>query len=561
MAEFFPQTKITDPDKLFGRESDLHILADLAESLGQVQIIGARRFGKTSIALCLETLLRNDKESRIYPIYTDVKTARIKGTANFYRYLISVLVARLCQDKQFRSKRKFGMLSIKPYPEYIIVYNDLLSCPDELMVDTFKKLSSYYAEVLQKTILVLFDEFEYLAMSTFDNLDGFMPLREYSADYLDSGIRPFSFWLIGARPWGQFVEKNRLSNVNVIGGSGEFNNVEIEHPLSPISKDAFLDFWKTRCEDYYGIPVNEIIREEKDYIVSQGRKTYDSVSGVPFYGSSVAKYIKAHKSFPDYTVIKSHIAEAMSLFDKPTLSFMRSLCSPRDVEQNDDYHVLDNYGLIRVLDDGKCTVAMEFLRDYLVCKYPATDNGQKEPLPSTNKESILDKLVDSIDDLIDLINENCKNKNRRRIFDPSGEDRKIRSVLKRVCSNEEEFGQFLEKLAKYYYERTKASDPIKKSNVPGQRLAELEDDGSHKYKSRTFFSVLEPLRTYYAAHLRDKVDRKNNYQLEKGQALEKLQGHNNEPETPEEWFNLQKSMLHLFEKELRIINQKVKALS
>ena len=556
MASFFAQTKITDPERIFGRERDLDVLSEYASSLTQIQIIGARRFGKTTVSLCLETKLRNDEESNVYPIYTDVKTARIKGTANFYRYLIAVLTSRLCTDKVFTSRQRFGMTTIKPSCEYIKVYDDLTSCPDAYLVDTFVKLNSFFADKMGKTILVIFDEYEYLAKSTIDNLDGFMPLRDFSTDYLDSGVRPFIFWLVGARPWGYFVKENKLSNIDVIGGSGEFNNVEIEHYLKPISKDSFLNFWQSRCDEYF-----KSSSDEKSFISSYANHVYESISGIPFYGSTIAHYLKAHKSYPDYTVIKSHLDEALRIFDNPTVSYLRSLCKPQVSIQNDQYDLLNNYGLIKVSEDGTCSLSMSFMRDYLIKKFPIIESQGEDSARSSDKSSVIAKLVKSIDLAIENINDTCRNKSRKPVFGPTEEERKIREVMQRVCSNEEDFGHLLENLSKLYYERSKAWDPAKNDNVPGYRLAELEAGCKPIYKSRQFFQVLEPLRTYYAAHLRDKVDRKNQFQIEKGQALEILQGHKNEPDSPEQWYQLQLKMLQLFKMELNTIKQKVMNLS
>lgn len=554
---FFAQTKIVDPEKIFGRDHDLQVLSQYAESLTQIQIIGARRFGKTTVSLCLETKLRNDEDSTVYPLYTDVKTAGIKGTANFYRYLIALLVSRLHADRLFRSRQKFGMVTIKPSGEYLKVYSDLVLCPDAFMADALIKLVSFFADKIKKTFLVIFDEYEYMAKSTFDSLDGFMPLRNFSTDYLASGVRPFIFWLVGARPWGYFVKENKLSNVDVIGGSGEFNNVEIEHYLTPISKESFLLFWQSRCNEFYNKPLNGSIEKERDLVSSHADKVYESISGVPFYGSSVAKFLKANKSYPDYTLIKSHLDEAMRIFDNATVSYMRSLCTPQVTIKGDEYDVLEKYGLIKVSDDGICSLSMEFLRDYLIKKFPIVESHKEDSACSTNKASDIGRLVDSIDLVIENINETCRNKSREPIFAPTEEERRNREVLKRVCTNEEDFGHLLETLAKVYYERSKAWDTVKADNVPGYRLAELEAGCKPIYKSRQFFKVLEPLRTYYAAHLRDKVDRKNPYQIDKGPALAILQGHKNEPDTPDQWYHLQLKMLQLFKVELNTVKQKV----
>lgn len=559
MAAFFPQEKINDPALVFGREEELRILADQAESGTMLQIIGARRFGKTTIALCLENLIRKNSESVIYPIYTDLKSARIKGTANFYRYLIAMLVTRLTNDRIFRSRQKFGMISVKPNAEYIKVFSELELCPDNYMADAFVKITRYFADKMQKTILVIFDEFEYLASCTFEKIDGFFTVRDFSSDRLDSGLCPFKFWLMGARPWGFYVEENQLSNALVIGGSGEFNNVEDEVYLSPISKDAFLQFWKTRCDEYYGEPVNESKSQEKAYLAMLGEQVYDSVSGVIFYGSALAKHIKAHKSYPDYTIIKSHLDETLRLFNDDSIKLLRSLCTPHHVVRNDTFDLLNNYGLIKEYDNGECGLSLGFLRDYLMKKYPLNELSNKA-VSSNDSAETLERAVDRIDEVIENINETCRNKNRPPIFAPSSQDRPHRIVMKRVCTNEEEFGKLVEVLVKIYYERSKAID-ANSDAIPGLRLAELEPYGKHAYKSRRFFKILEPLRTYYAGHLRDNVERKP-FQMGKGQALYELQGHKNEPDPdkPEQWFELQIKLLQCFMIELNTVKQKVNNL-
>ena len=563
MAAFFPQTKITEPTKIFGRSTDLRKLEEYAKSLTQIQIIGARRFGKTTVSLCLETLLRNNNASNIYPLYTDVKTARIKGTANFYRYLSALLTERLFVDGIIKSKIKIGKKNIKP-SDYSSIYKELETIPDSDMADSFISFCSFAADSLNKTILVIFDEYEYMAESTFDSLDGFMPLRDYSTTYLESGIPPFIFWLVGARTWGSLVEEKRLTNVNIIGGSGEFNNVEIEHYLTPIPKDSFLDFWNTRCNEYYSEEANEELdgEGEKEFILSYGLKAYELVSGVPFFGNSVAKYLKTNKTVPDYTVFKSHFDETLRLFNNETLTLLRSLCTPQIVPKNEFFYSLKNYGLINISEDNKSSISMSILKDYLIAKYVVNENDSKNGKNNVDEKSIqLEQLVNSIYDLIDNINDTCINKGLNPVFEPTVEDNRHHKTLLRPCENGEDFGRFVETLSKVYYERTKDFDPKRKMSIPGYRLAKLEKECDElKYKTRQFFTVLETLRTFCGAHLRDMVERRP-HQIDKGEALEILQGHKNEPDTPEAWCNLQYKMLQLFKTELGTIKQKVLKIS
>lgn len=569
MVDFFPQERISNPSKLFGRESDLRELINATETKTQLQIIGARRFGKTTISLCLETILRYDKDCRVYPLYTDVKKAQIKGSADFYRYLTAMLINRLSYDKVFRSKQKFGMISIRPSSDYLKVFSELKNVPDSYMDHLFIRITKTFAEKLNKTILVIFDEFEYLAKSTFyDNLEGFYPLRDFSTDRLDSGLRPFFFWLVGARPWGAFVRENRLSKVDVIGGSGEFNGVEIEHYLSPIDKDAFLLFWQSRCNEYYETRKDE--NEEKEYLISLGEKVYDSVSGVPFYGSAVAKHIKAFGSFPDYTSIKSHLDEALGIFDSNTLSYMRSLCSPKLTIQNDTFKQLQRYGFARVSEDGTCCLSMGFLRDYLTNKIPIYEQQPGKTEDAVDIEVVVNGLVDDINELIKQINGLYRTKRDKAVFDSPDQAVDDDKCLRKICRSQNDFKDFLSVVYLMFYERSKAKRPDIDKMVPGQLLFEVEQaasglswgllkDSREYYRNREFFMIIEPLRASYYGHIPEKVERQDN-QYTSDEALEHLKGNSDPPEN-HEWPQLQVSILELFKNELGIIKREIKSIS
>lgn len=569
MVDFFPQERISDPSKLFGRESDLRELINATETKTQLQIIGARRFGKTTIALCLETILRYNKDCGVYPLYTDVKKARIKGTADFYRYITAMLINRLSDDKVFRSKQKFGMISVRPHSDYLKVFSDLKKVPDSYMDDLFIRITKSFAEKLNKTILVIFDEFEYLAKSTFyDNLEGFYPLRDFSTDRLDSGLRPFFFWLIGARPWGSFVSENQLSKVDVIGGSGEFNGVEIEHYLSPIEKDAFLSFWQSRCNEYYENRKDEI--EEKEKLLSLWEKVYDSVSGVPFYGSAVAKHVKSFGYFPDYTSIKSHLDEAIGIFDSHTLSYMRSLCSPKVIVKNDTFKLLQRYGFVRVSKDGTSCLSIGFLRDYLINKIPIRDAQPGKTEDAVDIEVVVSELVDDINELIKQINALYRTKRGKAVFDSPDQAVDDDKCLRKICRSQNDFKDFLSVVYLMFYERSKAKRPDIDKMVPGQLLFEVEQaasrlswrhwkDSVEYYKNRDFFMIIEPLRAAYYGHIPEKVERLDN-QYTVDEALEHLKGNSDPPENSE-WPQLQVSILELFKNELGIIKREIKSIS
>src|SRR5688572_6636519 len=97
MKYLSPRVEIVAPQDLFGRKQILDQLQILANNHNTVSIVGLRRFGKTSILKCLKTVLREDANSRVYPIYFDFKEVSpiVKGTDNVYRHLIALLVQQL----------------------------------------------------------------------------------------------------------------------------------------------------------------------------------------------------------------------------------------------------------------------------------------------------------------------------------------------------------------------------------------------------------------------------------------------------------------------------------
>ena len=86
---------INEPSILYGREQLLDNLLVAARLKQNINIIGARRFGKTCVLKTSCTLLKRLDNITVYPVYIDVKSSDIKGTAEVYRYMLGVLVESL----------------------------------------------------------------------------------------------------------------------------------------------------------------------------------------------------------------------------------------------------------------------------------------------------------------------------------------------------------------------------------------------------------------------------------------------------------------------------------
>ena len=70
---FEPRKEIINIEELFGRKEIFDQLISLANNRYCVSITGLRRFGKTCILKCIETSLRKNTDSKVYPIFFDFK--------------------------------------------------------------------------------------------------------------------------------------------------------------------------------------------------------------------------------------------------------------------------------------------------------------------------------------------------------------------------------------------------------------------------------------------------------------------------------------------------------
>jgi len=106
-------------------------------------------------------------------------------------------------------------------------------------------------------------------------------------------------------------------------------------------------------------------------------------------------------------------------------------------------------------------------------------------------------------------------------------------------------------LYKIVFERTKAHT--------GGRDVSLANLPSKFKKNNTFIQIVDILRhSLGGGHLMDTFTQRSN-QLSKSKMLKMLTGSKNEPNGPEEFYNLQLSILRMFESELKILNERIRS--
>jgi hypothetical protein len=233
---FNPKNEITNTAELYGRAKEMEFLIGYAKRRSCVQIIGPRRFGKTSLFKCLESHFNKLDGADIYPLYIDFTevASEVVGTANVYRYLISLVVYKISSDKLFEESEQFRGVTIKPSIYWENTYELLRDISSSRLQEILKEVITFFSDLIDKTFLFLFDEYEYLFKYGFDQPTGFTTLRNFSSKLNNKGKNPFIFFIAGCMTWEKLCS---------ITKSGELNVIDQIIRVTPIQKEDFNKLW------------------------------------------------------------------------------------------------------------------------------------------------------------------------------------------------------------------------------------------------------------------------------------------------------------------------------
>ncbi len=518
----FLQVEITDASKLFGRKELIEKLLMLSNRHDNVAIIGTRRFGKTCLLKCIETALQQDDKSTSYPIYFDFKQVGsiIKGTDNVYKYMISILVEKLFIDKHFAQEETIKNVKIVPSDDWTDIYEQLSNISSVKTQGLFTEIVVFFADFLDKTILFLIDEYEYLFKYSFDTPVGFMNMRTLSS----RKEKPFAFWIAGAVNWDYLC---------TVTGSGELNVINQTTTLIPIDKDAFSKMWEQEISKIADIELKQLLQTNLEFAHAKS-------GGVPFYGKHIGSFIIREKQIPDYSILKSFFHEIESsqhLEEKKILNDIAKL--PQNIKTSRYLTELIDKGLVKQ-NGKKFEISIGFYRDFLLASLNDTDR-----LKLNLSES--HTIKDNITRLIESINNTYKNKKKLYIFDLVNDSASLEKDLATPCSTKEQFADFASALYKIYFERTKDNDK-KGCKLPST------------CRFSNFWKIIDTMRhTLGGGHITDKFTPQKG-QMSKSEMLESLTGSKNEPHTAEDFSNLQIITLKRFEAELNKILGEVRKL-
>lgn len=514
---FQSSTVIETPEYLFGRSEKLQKLCDYAEGLHQVQIIGARRFGKTCLAKSFVTLEKKNKNRNVNPVYIDIYSDEISGTANVYRYLSAHVISNLYNDGFISDDSlKFFDYLVTPHADWKKVFKQLRSIEngdaryffDEIIEHSYKKTG--------QTLLLIFDEYE-KSTDAFDNVHGFRHLRKLSEK---SSLK---FWIVGATPWETLVLADDKADYRA---SHVFNGVQHELYVCPLELEDFKKMWNNECS----LIPDDSIRQSFESLCE---KVYESSGGVPCFAKEIGAYTYIEGVYPDYDCLSKHFSEIEKMLIKEETNYLRELLyAPKEYDPFNvpkSIKVLEKYGLIKKDDNSKYAISIRFFSDYLHARLL-----DKQQASSDNIS--IDSIVDRIDETIYQINDKWNTLYGKFMFDPGIDTGRLYRDLRKKCDCREKAPNFINSIYLIYWEGAK-------ENKEGDKIP-------FYFKRTMFRKAMDRIRHIIGkAHQQDKLQTFDG-QIDKPTALKEIWGKTIEPQTPNEWLFFQECMLIRFLQEL-----------
>lgn len=555
MEAFITGEDIEIKDDLFGRDKTIERLISYARRHEIAGLVAPRRFGRTCMLKTMATVLRKSDEDA-YPVYFSAHDYSVRNnTDEVFCRLATAVATRMCIDgiipegeiNLFRKTTIY--ISTDPIDNFES-FHELTS--ERQRESLFKLAEKLRAEKgSQKYLLLLLDEADYLLLTAFESPDDFMRIREAATQKQAS----LKFWIAGPASW-----KHMCTSIGSPGLNCGLENVSVK----PLDYSDFKKMWEHECD---------LIEDAdtKNKTIAQLDYAYEKSGGVPFYAKFIGRQYQVEKGLkeqPTFAILRDYLEEMYNnrFFTDAERLVMSSLAmkpiiygdnEPEGVSTIIEKGIADKLGSHTIMKIG-------YLADYLKsCSVQVPDSSVSPTVDST--QSTINELVKEINSLMLQINETYNNKQHKVIFENPmhvlEEDAKVREI----CRSREAFGDFLSLIYNMYYERSKALRTDTNTMQPGQLLHELDYLTLHSgiplrsnpnyFRNRDFFTIIEPLRAAYDAHIPEKLARDSG-QLTHGEALERLKGNKNAPEDVE-WPILQIKMLNLFKQELNIMKTRV----
>lgn len=506
----FQIREIADPNHLFGRSDLLESLKLSAYRNANLNVVGIRRFGKTCVMKSLVSYLKEDENTTVYPVYLDFKSSEISGTDNVYKYMISVFLSSLFVDGINTDKTNICGNDVMPSDIWEEIFEQITAKGLRLHRH-FTELVSFFSELMEKTIIFIIDEYEFLFLKSLDKVEGFMKIRNLGAQINNNGHRIFAYWLVGSITWDKLCD-------NI--GSPAANTITETSYITPLDEESFFKWWRYELSFESDTNIKNLLDDNIGF-------AYERSGGVPYYGIKIAEYLIKHKQQPDYSVLlqsfKDMMSRCLSSEEQSVLEKLRR--GPQSISSLAANQLLQK-GLIKKINKKNYYIKIAYLQDYLNILFSEKD------VTSTD---VLRKLVKEIVEHIKNINDCQKNKSGRVVFLPDNAMSSWEEILRTECKTQKDFESFINSLYKMFFERAKEKDK-------GDLLP-------NKFRYSTFAKCLETAR-HGVDHAQDTY-RVLPGQFTRPEMLKTVNGNVIEPFFSSEFYEFQLNFLKLFLNELK----------
>lgn len=429
MEPFIVCKEINDIECLYGRSKAINTLKSCAKRRENVGIIGARRFGKTTILKSMQSYLDSHPEINALPIYY-TPTNIHKKTFEVYSTL-AALLAKKMYDSKIIEEGPFNLSKRL----VLDVSSDMLEMKIQISSwhEEYQRQSLFYlVDILYekgKYVILLLDEIDSLLLEALGTASDFMSIRDY-ADKTDK----LKIWVAGTTPW-----KSITSNV----GSPELNCGLTPITLSSMEKEDFNVMWEDEC---LLIEDDNLSKE----LISLRDKVYTKTGGVPFYAKFIgSSFLNGSiQEMPDYSILRDHLCEIyesrfMSNLERSALiALSKGPIVYTDIIP-EGVMSLKAKGLVEK-KDNEYRIIFEYLADYVkaICSNTALETSPD--VESKEREMLVDEIIR----LRIAVNKLYKDKP----FESSDDDTIDFPILRKPCYDESTLFAFATSMYKLYYE-------------------------------------------------------------------------------------------------------------
>ncbi len=434
MEPFIVNNVIENIDFLFGRQNNINALISCAKRRENAGIIGARRFGKTSLLKSMLSYIESHSETNALAIYFDVKneTNIHSNTPEVYYTLAAMLAKKMCEK---------GILQ---EGNYNISRRCLLEVSTDLS-DMIVQMSSWHPEYQTKAffnlvdevskhgkyVLLLLDEIDSLLLDALNTPSDFGRIRGAATDKSEK----MSFWIAGTSSW---------KSITTTVGSPELNCGLEQIRLSSLDKEDFSAMWNFECS-----LIEETDLQQK--LISLEDAIYSKTGGVPYY----AKYIGSSfmngtiTEMPDYSILRDYLMEVYEnkfMTDAERSALILLAKGSRDFANTvpDGVNSLFLKGLVENSNNDEYYIAIQYLADYV----NAVNSNNILVTSSDVEKKELDMLVDEIIRLRIAVNKSYRDKP----FVSTDDDSIDFPNLRKPCTDESTLFAFATSMYKLYYE-------------------------------------------------------------------------------------------------------------